>query len=671
MFQYEFTTISLWIVFLSISTIITGNLWTFNQHFPPIATVLGILGTCMMILGFGAYFQVEPKSEVGTGNGRRITVPKVPAWFYLALLCHFITWTALWGSQNGKLDHHPIDLLVYEAQQRHQAYAQKSHSSKTLSQAVQTYKDRYGRYPPPGFDAWYEYATARDSVIIDDYDSISRDLLPFYALSPAAIRERTWELVSNPWNDAASVHIRSGEVSLNPNMAATHRWMTDGLSDMIQHFSKSLPDMDLAFNLNDECRVTVPFDEIESLRRTGEPTRHPKIPYTGYSDNRAEQWLAIPEKSPTTTPFTEKSWQRVFYEFGNLGCPSNSAARTSRHWNVGELCYSCTQPHSTGAFLSNWTLSGNICHQPDLADLHGLYISPSAFKTTAELYPIFSQSKIHGFNDILYPSAWNYLDKAKYDPNAERTDPPFGQKNATLFWRGTTSEGFSSGRDQWQGMTRQRFIHLANDIPNTHPAPQAILLPEPITSRLGNLKYVSFPIRKLTSLFATDVHIVDAIARCGGHDCEAQNVEFGPMLPPTDFQDHWKYKYLLDLDGGGFSGRFLPFLHSRSLPFKAALFREWWEDRLTAWHHFVPLDVRGHGFWATLAWATGVHGTINGREVQIDAHARDAERIAEQGREWAGKVLRKEDMEIYMFRLLLEWARLTDDRRDELGFDVT
>jgi len=46
----------------------------------------------------------------------------------------------------------------------------------------------------------------------------------------------------------------------------------------------------------------------------------------------------------------------------------------------------------------------------------------------------------------------------------------------------------------------------------------------------------------------------------------------------------------------------------------------------------------------------------------------EGERIAEQGREWAGKVLRKEDMEIYFFRVLLEWGRLTDDNRENLGF---
>lgn len=50
------------------------------------------------------------------------------------------------------------------------------------------------------------------------------------------------------------------------------------------------------------------------------------------------------------------------------------------------------------------------------------------------------------------------------------------------------------------------------------------------------------------------------------------------------------------------------------------------------------------------------------------AHQREAERIATEGREWAEQVLRKADMEVYMFRLLLEWGRVVDDRRTEMGF---
>lgn len=165
--------------------------------------------------------------------------------------------------------------------------------------------------------------------------------------------------------------------------------------------------------------------------------------------------------------------------------------------------------------------------------------------------------------------------------------------------------------------------------------------------------------------------IVDNIQRCGADDCSDQTSEFTPFATPIDFQTHWSYRYLLDLDGAGFSGRFLPFLLSRSLPLKAALFREWYDSRLTPWLHFVPLDLRGHGLWATLVYFTGLDGQINNKHVKIASHEEQAEMIAEKGREWAMKVLRKEDMEIYMFRLLLEWGRLTDDRRDELGFSMS
>lgn len=92
----------------------------------------------------------------------------------------------------------------------------------------------------------------------------------------------------------------------------------------------------------------------------------------------------------------------------------------------------------------------------------------------------------------------------------------------------------------------------------------------------------------------------------------------------------------------------------------------------------MPVDVRLHGLVATLAYFTGtgypgakMDGDGEGSVLlKAQGNVRAGEMIAEAGREWAGKVLRKEDMEIYMFRLLLEWGRLTDDRRDEIGFVV-
>ena len=54
----------------------------------------------------------------------------------------------------------------------------------------------------------------------------------------------------------------------------------------------------------------------------------------------------------------------------------------------------------------------------------------------------------------------------------------------------------------------------------------------------------------------------------------------------------------------------------------------------------------------------------------MEKRIKRGEEIAERGRVWAGKVLRKEDMEVYLFRLLLEWGRLTDDGREGLGFEL-
>ena len=91
----------------------------------------------------------------------------------------------------------------------------------------------------------------------------------------------------------------------------------------------------------------------------------------------------------------------------------------------------------------------------------------------------------------------------------------------------------------------------------------------------------------------------------------------------------------------------------------------------------MPLDLRLQGVWSTVAYFVGVGGgggaeggagAGEGAGGSGGAHIKEAETIAEAGRAWAAKVLRKEDMEVYFFRLLLEWGRLTDDRRDEIGF---
>lgn len=571
-------------------------------------------------------------------------------------------------------------MLIYTAKPQHEHYESYATQSYNLEEAAAQYRRRYRMTPPPGFDDWYEYASTRKSVIMDQYDQIYNDMLPFWSIHPVPLRQSTWELVSNPWNDIGGIKIREGKASVLDNVPGTHRWMLEGVASMINKFAQYLPDMDLAFNLNDEARVTVPNEETEYLRKTasGGEDRTGK---QSWSADRASGWPAIRDESYTNTILQDMSFRNTFLEYGSIGCHPPSPARRNRDlYTHSHVCVACLAPHSMGQFLSNWTLSGDICHQPDMAHLHGFYLSPAAFRDSHKLVPIFSQSKPHGFNDILYPSAWNYMDKVVYAPtepsgepgsdayNPGHPDVAFEAKQNTLFWRGATSEGVSPGNHTWRGMTRQRLVHLANNLTSSAHDTATILLP---TDSVERTRYrytlVTGPAIKSLGL-STDIAIVDRIARCVDPDCKDQEAEFA-LVPPADFQSHWQYRYLFDLDGAGFSGRFLAFLQSHSLPFKTALFREWYDERMTAWHHFVPVDIRLHAVWSTLAYFAGVNGTLpGGRRVEMAPHVKEGKRIAEQGREWAERVLRKEDMEIYFFRVLLEWGRLTDDNRENMGF---
>lgn len=78
----------------------------------------------------------------------------------------------------------------------------------------------------------------------------------------------------------------------------------------------------------------------------------------------------------------------------------------------------------------------------------------------------------------------------------------------------------------------------------------------------------------------------------------------------------------------------------------------------------MPLDVSLSGLWDVVRLVS--------RKFLVqfsDSSKPLAEQIAIDGQDWAAKAVRKEDMQVYMFRLLLEWGRLVDDDREELGCD--
>lgn len=539
---------------------------------------------------------------------------------------------------------HPIARLISQAEAAFKAVQDRQ--SSTLKDAVAEYRRRYRAPPPPNFDKWYTFAKKRGVQMIDEYDTIYHSLLPFWALEPAVLRERTREVIGFD-NAMIAVMIRGGKVTKIEGGGDGAEWHRNATEGMLENFVKYLPDMDLAFNVHDEPRVVLQHDD---LTRHVEIATNVSIPVTFKKGRLSNRWSSRPAdlgdgtriKEYKTTRFNRLTHQPTWTN-SRLSCSLESAARSLEEQAPDNVAAYTNSPLG---FLENTTAFSDICNSPSLQRTFGFFDRPNAFSVTHDLFPIFSQSKISSFQDILYPSPWYWSGRVVYDP---KQDVSWGRKNDSLYWRGTTTGGFS--RDGgWRRQHRQQFVQKVNALDkalrleyNGNPDSEGAWVQKEISRQDMKEKF--------------DVHFT-GIGQCDPGDCAAQQ-EYFELSPPVEMDATYQYKHLLDIDGNAFSGRYYAFLLSQSLVYKLSIFREWHDEWLKAWVHNVPLSWKGDEYVETVRYFD-----------QEQAGKVQAKKLADQGREWAGKVLRNEDLEVWYFRLLLEYGRLVDDDRYNIGYTL-
>lgn len=521
---------------------------------------------------------------------------------------------------------HPMWHLIKDAETKLEET--KTRQSKTLQEAVTEYRRRYGIPPPPNFDKWFEFATSKGVQLIDEFDMIHELITPFWGLKPSTIRERAMEALGFG-NQLLGIQIRNGKISY---LQGGGDWQRDATEGMMKSFVAHLPNMDLAFNIHDEPRVVVPDDDMSRLVDVAKNKNMKKANAVTNPRNT----FTKPKGLNDGTYFTETKLTRfnVFahqptWTHSRMSCPADSPARaleeSDRVDDVEKYAMSDL------GFVYNDTAMADICYSPSLSSTYGFFDRPNAFNIVHDLFPIFSQSKISSYNDILYPSPWYWYEKVAYE---ESKDMAWEAKKDQLYWRGSTTGGFSRNGG-WRRQHRQRFVQKIN------MADQAKVL-----VNRGDETHPKWEVKEVPRGDYKDIVNVafSHVGQCDPGDCDAQK-EFFQVTSRVEQQDAWQYKYLLDIDGNAFSGRFYAFLKSRSLIYKYTIFREWHYEWVKAWAHYIPLSLHGE------EWLESVRFFGDG-----DLGKKEAERIALQGRDWANKVLRKEDMEVWFFRLLLEYV---------------
>jgi hypothetical protein len=357
-----------------------------------------------------------------------------------------------------------------------------------------------------------------------------------------------------------------------------------------------------------------------------------------------------------------------FWDIAVRGCHPDSLARKAAtitdFSKIPAISLAHTTQHTYQGFVSNFSLSADFCHQPDLQALHGMMIEPLSVSSTKILTPLFGGSKLPTNNEILLPAPMYWNGEERFSGGDYHGDP-WNKKLDEVVWRGVATGGRNK-EDNWRGFQRHRFVAMTNST-QVAGAESWELTPQNWAMPTSQYNLAAQQENRLGEWVGkwSDTGFVDlmCVVPEANATCNYTSPYF-KLASSMQMSDQFNRKYLPDIDGNSFSGRYRGFLLSTSLPIKATIFKEWHDSRLIAWKHFVPMDNRYMDFYGIMEYFLGYEGST----LKVPSHDKEAEKIALAGQEWANKVLRKEDMQIYTLRLLLEYARLSDDRRDKMGW---
>lgn len=600
---------------------------------------------------------------------------------------------------------HPIDDLVAQADSQHNDFLAKR--SYTVNEAAAAYRERRGRHPPPSFDKWFSWAADRKTVVVEDFfDQIYSDLDPFWGVSAQEMREfpRSWNYVLSirngtmrRWNDEP------------PNIAPWMDMWEHGFSSLPLH---DLPDVDLAFNGEDEPKLFVPWEIRNQARLEGAKSKHTdKIRNGRPVQEEFGSLHAMNLDRPAPEFRTAFEWMDIRYQdplwlAARETCPPDSPARIADAYEDYTKAPVFTDPTSvdwmTSGYVSNWTQAKSSCANPGFRNIHGSFIAMqseamdnprSGQKAVVQkLVPLLSGCKIHDVNsEILIPPAVQWPNKADAEGAEsfnfnERNRQAWEDKQDAVFWRGSASGGINTA-DDWTRFQRHRFIAMQNGtlvaahqavshltppahVPGGRPMlPHNFPLPDRRVYPLAALSEGRAAARALGNWVSDITDAAFIHLRCyppiswfegNGATCAYSGPYYNvkPIIPGAEA---FKYKYQPDLDGASYSGRYRAILQSNSLPMKATIYDEWHDSRLVPWKHFVPMDVSNVDWWGLLEYFFGF-------KEKRAAHDDVARKISLDGSEWARTVLRTDDMLVYMYRLILEMARLMDEQREHIGF---
>ncbi|OAX36469.1 glycosyltransferase family 90 protein [Rhizopogon vinicolor AM-OR11-026] len=536
--------------------------------------------------------------------------------------------------------------------------------SKTLRNAVVEYRRRYGREPPKGFGDWWKFAQENHFKLVDEFDTIHEDLAPFWNISSIEFRRRAAQVGELPSIDLVRITDGKAEGFSVDRTAREGGARSHGFITLLQKFQDKLPNMYFAINANAEGRVVVPWEH-----------RH----YPNMTVQDSSGGIATVVGPDFTTP--DWQGQGSVWDAYRRTCPPDSEARRlymsfrNPDAQSTKVFFGSGQPLGDDfTFVPTVEDSIDYCSKPWTHYTQGHFFSD--WRTIPALLPVLSPGKATGFSDIRIPSHYYLGQSNRYTygfdfPNEAKDiddmEVPWEEKLDLIFWRGADTGGGSTPAGFADHYQRHRFLRMTHEGAEGN---RTIIHADPSNS--GHFIATAVPAGKLNSDIMDTAFTASTGAYPGGEDALRKAHRFAPAVP---LGQHWAYRYLIDLDGMAYSGRFLALLSSESAVIKSTIWREFFSDWLQPWLHYIPLSssyaeiYNIHAFYSGPTPSTLEAANLTAKHTMRSSEGdRHLQRIARAGRQWKKTIGRTVDMEVYVYRLCLEYGRLWADDRDSMNF---
>ncbi|KAL5485021.1 hypothetical protein ACEPAI_7663 [Sanghuangporus weigelae] len=521
---------------------------------------------------------------------------------------------------------HPIFDLISKAEASW--YAKLRKASSTFQEALEEYVRRYHRPPPRGFDKWWEYVQENKVQLPDEYDIINERLEPFWGIRPHDLRRTMAD-----WEDRSDIPVMVFGKSAGRPIRILKNGMPEAQADS---FEEALRD-----RLNILLDVE---DDLPEFRAIISP---------GDTPNLLKDWELIQEarEAARKGTFIDIDGPPPVKHGWLSACEPHTPAHRRPFDFYGPVPVDLMHKKKK-TFIHDHRATMDPCYHPALLFTGGQFLShyegPSPHRV---LIPQFSSSTTLLHYDLLPipPSGWG----------EERRDIPWEHKyDERLLWRGVNTGMMCTPHTRWRQSQRFRLVDMMNSMDG-----DIKVLPPPKEGEENNQvgEGVKWPKVRINPAMM-DISFAGSPVQCEEPTCEELKSQFD-WRKRMDTSESSRYKYVIDVDGNGWSSRFKRLMASNSLIFKSTVYPEWFVDRIQPWVHYVPIAYDYSDLYDAFIFFRGdITGAGNHDEL--------AKKIALAGSKWASTFWRQEDATAYMFRLLLEYARLISLDRDAMSMNL-